>query len=148
VVVGDGPLRGQLEDFVTLNSLPVTFFGFMNQGDISKGYVVSDCLVLPSDASETWGLVVNEAFNFKIPAIVSDVVGCVPDLIVNDKTGWDYPFGNLHELAVRMLSFVQSNKNGFLFKDNIGNLIDSFSVDRSCFGLHQALFSGHRFFRV
>ena len=38
-----------------------SFTGFLNQTEISKAYVAADCLVLPSDPGETWGLVVNEA---------------------------------------------------------------------------------------
>ena len=38
-----------------------SFLGFLNQSEISRAYATADCLVLPSDQKETWGLVVNEA---------------------------------------------------------------------------------------
>jgi glycosyltransferase involved in cell wall biosynthesis len=51
-------------------------------------YRLGDVLVLPSRGpGETWGLAVNEAMASERPAIVSDRVGCAPDLIVQDKTG-------------------------------------------------------------
>ena len=58
-----------------------SFTGFLNQTQISKAYVAADCLVLPSDYRETWGLVVNEALASGLPSIVSDSCGCAEDLI-------------------------------------------------------------------
>lgn len=58
-----------------------SFAGFLNQTEISAAYVAADCLVLPSDQGETWGLVVNEALASGLPCIVSDACGCAEDLI-------------------------------------------------------------------
>jgi glycosyltransferase involved in cell wall biosynthesis len=57
-----------------------SFVGFLNQTEISQAYVAADCLVLPSDYGETWGLVVNEAMASGLPCIVSDRCGCAEDL--------------------------------------------------------------------
>ncbi len=57
-----------------------SFAGFLNQTEISKAYVAADCLVLPSDHSETWGLVVNEALATGLTCLVSDACGCAEDL--------------------------------------------------------------------
>jgi glycosyltransferase involved in cell wall biosynthesis len=66
------------------NLPPATFAGFLNQTQISRAYVAADCLVLPSDYGETWGLVVNEALASGLPCLVSDACGCAEDLI-DDK---------------------------------------------------------------
>jgi glycosyltransferase involved in cell wall biosynthesis len=60
---------------------PAAFAGFLNQTEISSAYVAADCLVLPSDHGETWGLVVNEALASGLPCLVSDACGCAEDLI-------------------------------------------------------------------
>lgn len=86
--VGDGPLRDELEGFARAHDLPVSFLGFVNQSALPETYAASDCLVLPSNGEETWGLVVNEAFACGVPAIVSDEAGCTPELIVEGETGW------------------------------------------------------------
>jgi glycosyltransferase involved in cell wall biosynthesis len=57
-----------------------SFAGFLNQTEVSRAYVAADCLVLPSDYGETWGLVVNEALASGLPCIVSDACGCAEDL--------------------------------------------------------------------
>jgi glycosyltransferase involved in cell wall biosynthesis len=61
---------------------PATFAGFLNQKEISQAYVAADCLVLPSDSGETWGLVVNEAMASGRPCAASRVCGCADDLLV------------------------------------------------------------------
>ncbi len=99
LLVGDGELRGRCEELARDRGLPATFAGFLNQSELPAAYAAADCLVLPSDHGETWGLVVNEAMACGLPAVVSDQVGCGPDLIVEDETGKTFPFGDVDELA-------------------------------------------------
>lgn len=99
LVVGTGGLMGEAQAMVESDVLPVTFAGFLNQTEIAAAYVAADCLVLPSDFGETWGLVVNEAMACGRPAIVSDRVGCWPDLIRRGVTGEVFPFGDTAALA-------------------------------------------------
>jgi len=87
LVAGDGPLRSEMESYVRAYGLPIRFSGFLNQSVVSKAYAASDALVLPSDGSETWGLVVNEAMACGLPAFVSHEVGCGPDLVDSGRTG-------------------------------------------------------------
>ncbi len=105
LVVGDGNLRHECESFAASHNLPVTFAGFLNQTEIPQAYMAADCLVLPSDHGETWGLVVNEAMTCGRPAIVSDRVGCHPDLIESGKTGRVFPFGDIRALADCLAAF-------------------------------------------
>ncbi|MFC1605462.1 glycosyltransferase family 4 protein [Pseudomonadota bacterium] len=104
LMVGDGELRGQCEGLVARMGLPVTFTGFLNQSEIVAAYVAADCLVLPSDAGETWGLVVNEAMACGLPAVVSDQVGCASDLVIPDVTGQVFPFGEWQQLTDLMVA--------------------------------------------
>lgn len=97
--VGDGLLAHELRAAASARSVPVTFAGFMNQSEIAKCYVAADALVLPSDYGETWGLVVNEAMACGLPALVSDRVGCGPDLVLDGETGERYPFGDIDAMA-------------------------------------------------
>lgn len=100
LLVGTGELLRECRDFAAQHQLPVSFAGFLNQADIARAYVSADCLVLPSDTGETWGLVVNEAMACGVPAIVSDQVGCQQDLVVRGATGDVYPMGDTRALAV------------------------------------------------
>jgi glycosyltransferase involved in cell wall biosynthesis len=113
LIAGDGELRAECEAFVRQNRLPARFLGFLNQSRIVEAYRESDCLLLPSDNGETWGLVVNEAMASGLPVIVSDQVGCHPDLVVEGVTGCTYPCGSSTALADRMARLCKSPADAF-----------------------------------
>jgi glycosyltransferase involved in cell wall biosynthesis len=97
--VGAGPLGDSLRQKGAEAAVPVHFAGFKNQTELPRYYAAADLLVLPSDGRETWGLVVNEGMACGLPAVVSDAVGCAPDLIDSGTTGEQYPVGNVSRLA-------------------------------------------------
>lgn len=83
-----------------------SFTGFLNQTEISKAYVAADCLVLPSDYQETWGLVVNEAMASGLPCVVSDACGCGEDLIAPISPALRFPLGQPEAIAAAVLSLI------------------------------------------
>ena len=95
VLVGAGPSRDAIER-AAANVPSVRFAGFVNQSRMPAAYRLGDVFVLPSHR-EPWGLAVNEAMNLGLPVIVSDQVGCAPDL-VHDENGWVFPAGNVDAL--------------------------------------------------
>jgi glycosyltransferase involved in cell wall biosynthesis len=105
LVVGSGPLAGELAAMAKNTKLPVTFVGFVNQTHMPAIYAAADLLVLPSN-SETWGLVVNEAFACGVPAVVSNRVGCAPDMIVEGLTGSVVPVGDVDALAAAIARWI------------------------------------------
>ena len=85
VIVGDGALRTELEALAArFPETRVRFVGFRNQSEMPAAYAMADVFVLPS-VFEPWGLVINEAMNFGCPVVVSDAVGCAPDLVGPDN---------------------------------------------------------------
>ena len=110
LMVGDGPLRQECQRMVQETGAPVRFAGFLNQSQITSAYVSCDALVLPSDGGETWGLVVNEAMVTGRACIVSDHVGCGPDLVIPGETGFVFPLGDAQALANFMLK-CQSDRH-------------------------------------
>ncbi len=102
VFVGAGPLQQGLEKQARALGIEARFAGFRNQSELPRHYVAADVLVLPSGGTETWGLVVNEAMACGVPAIVSDAVGCAPDLIAEGETGYTYSVGSVKGLATRL----------------------------------------------
>jgi glycosyltransferase involved in cell wall biosynthesis len=105
LLVGTGKMADEAERFARDRGLEAVFTGFLNQSEISRAYVAADCLVLPSDYGETWGLVVNEAMVHELPVVVSDRVGCGPDLVREGVTGHVFPFADtvaLGDILVRL----------------------------------------------
>jgi glycosyltransferase involved in cell wall biosynthesis len=79
------------------------FVGFLNQTEVSQAYVAADCLALPSDHGETWGLVVNEAMASCLPCVVSDACGCNEDLILPVDRRCTFACGDAVGLASALL---------------------------------------------
>ena len=97
--MGGGPLEKYLQDYIEQKKLSnVLITGFVNQTEISKYYVVVDVYVMASQVGETWGLSTNEIMNFNAALVISDLVGCSSDLIIEDQNGYVYPCGNIIEL--------------------------------------------------
>lgn len=108
LVAGDGPLMSACRAYADENGLPVYFAGFVNQSQLPDVYAASDVLVLPSDAGETWGLVVNEAMASGRPAVVSRSVGCCRDLIVEGQTGFSFDVDDIELLATHMKTYIEA----------------------------------------
>ena len=45
---------------------------------------------MASSFGETWGLSVNEAMNFKLPIVVSNLTGSSSDLVCSNKNGYTF----------------------------------------------------------
>ncbi|HXW69268.1 MAG TPA: glycosyltransferase family 4 protein [Dissulfurispiraceae bacterium] len=139
LVVGAGELMEPAQRFVSEHKLPVTFTGFLNQSAIVKAYAAADCLVLPSDYGETWGLVVNEAMACGLPAIVSDRVGCWPDLVENKVTGFLFPFGDVYSLAERLVELASDKGKLLQMGNNAAEKIKEYSVEKAVEGTVKAI---------
>jgi glycosyltransferase involved in cell wall biosynthesis len=81
VLVGDGPLRAELEA-VARSIYPgtVQLAGFVHRNELGSYYGLAECFVFPTH-SDPWGLVVNEAMACGLPVICSQSAGCAADLV-------------------------------------------------------------------
>jgi glycosyltransferase involved in cell wall biosynthesis len=102
------------------NAPNASFVGFLNQTEISRAYVAADCLVLPSEAQETWGLVVNEAMASGLPCIVSSACGCVEDLVEPIRPDLSYPVGDVAGLERAMATAMAHPPDSELLRAHIG----------------------------
>ena len=134
LMAGDGPLRPQCEEQARTAGAPVRFTGFLNQSRIPEAYAAADALVLPSE-TETWGLVVNEAMACGLPCIVSDRVGCGPDIVDRGVTGDVYPMGDVEALAARLLRHGNLAAMG----RNAQLKIESYSVEAAASAMLKAV---------
>jgi glycosyltransferase involved in cell wall biosynthesis len=99
LVVGTGVLESRLRQLVSdLGLLHAAFAGFVNQSELPAVMAAADVLVLPSD-NEPWGLVVNEAMCAGLPIIVSEDVGCAPDLVRDGVNGYVVAVGDVDAMA-------------------------------------------------
>ena len=98
ILVGDGPQREEIENFITENKIDNIFLpGFKQKEELPLFYAISDVFVLPS-ISETWGLVVDEAMVSGLPVLVSNRCGCYPDIVQDGINGFSFDPFNGEEL--------------------------------------------------
>jgi glycosyltransferase involved in cell wall biosynthesis len=138
VVVGSGMLEEEVRSEAVRLGVDLRMVGFMNQSELGEPYGLADCLTLPSDFPETWGLVVNEALATGLPCVVSNAVGCAPDLIRDGETGYVYPLDDIDALAMTLAKVRHRKAAGHDWGPACRALIDSYSYDAATSGLVRA----------
>jgi len=138
MVVGSGPLEDRVLAEAARLGVDLKRIGFLNQSELGKAYAVADCLTLPSDFPETWGLVVNEALATGLPAVVSNAVGCAPDLVRDGETGYSYPLDDIEALADRLAAVWRRKTAGHDWRPKCRELVAAFSYDVMTAGLVRA----------
>ncbi|MES2699605.1 MAG: glycosyltransferase family 4 protein [Pseudomonadota bacterium] len=111
VLVGDGPLRTELEGLVSSLNLQgrVHFPGFLQYDEFPAILGLAGAFVHVS-LSEQWGLVVNEAMASGLPVIVSRQCGCAEDLVEDGVNGWAVDACSTHEIAARLADMVTADR--------------------------------------
>ncbi len=74
-LIGDGPLRGELEDSAHRLGIEAHFSGVLPIAEVQQRMRVFDALVLPSCTKDGWGAVVSEALLAGTAVITSTCVG-------------------------------------------------------------------------
>lgn len=95
LLVGDGPLRSELENQVpsALRSR-VCWLGFIDdQREIARLLRGGKVLVLPSD-DEPWGVAINEAVAAGLAVVTTNVVGAAAELVCDGINGRLFPPGD------------------------------------------------------
>lgn len=107
VIVGDGEEYASLQH--QSQQLGITdhvyFEGGVSWTKLPAYYANADVFVFPS-ASETWGLVINEAMLCELPVLASERCGATPDLVLDGITGFSFPPEDASRLSELMLKFI------------------------------------------
>lgn len=128
VIIGEGPLRHELEDIVVSKGLKsrVKFLGF--QQNVTPFFAEMDVFILPS-LNEVLPITIIEAFALKVITIAAEVGG-VPDLITHGKTGMLYPAKDVKKLLENIKWIYRNSSEKQKMVDNAyAKFIQSFSSD-------------------
>jgi glycosyltransferase involved in cell wall biosynthesis len=102
VLVGDGPLRGELETLIQKYALgkQVRITGWVGSNEVRDAILAARALVLPSFA-EGLPVVIMEAMALRRPVLTTYIAG-IPELVRPGENGWLIPAGSLEELTDAM----------------------------------------------
>ncbi|MBI3615711.1 MAG: glycosyltransferase family 4 protein [Candidatus Omnitrophica bacterium] len=135
VFMGSGPLQEQAANLAqTSPAVRTQFLGFKNQTELSHFYHAADLLILPSRHWETWGLVVNEALHHGLPCVVSESVGCAPDLVDPGVTGEIFKTDSEEDCAralLRALALVGRPE----IREECRQKVSGYSIERAAEGI-------------
>ncbi len=138
LIAGDGEERLEIERRVAGNT-NIRMLGFRNQQELPRFFDLCDAFVLPS-IHEPWGLVVNEVMNAARAVIVSDQVGCQPDLVHPGVNGYVFKALDIESLASALREAISSPENLVRMGQQSLRIIDSYSFEHDLAGLRQALY--------
>ncbi len=131
-LVGSGDIEQEVKQRFQSAGLDsaVAFLGTKTTEEIGLLLMRSDALVLPSH-SEPWGLVVNEALSYGCPVVVSDICGCVPELVLHGKTGYSYPSGDIPALTEAMFAVAAMASDRAAVSTRCLDLIEQYTADKA-----------------
>ncbi len=109
LLVGDGPLRPQLESVIREKGLEnqVRIAGWMSGDQVREAILASRALVLPSFA-EGLPVVIMEALALGRPVITTAIAG-IPELVESGQTGWLVPAGSVDALVPALRAALQAS---------------------------------------
>jgi glycosyltransferase involved in cell wall biosynthesis len=105
LILGDGDLRGQLEQMVSDLGLKehISFLGYRE--DVYEILAAVDCFVLPS-LHEGFGIAIAEAMAASKPVIATDIPA-VREVVADKCTGLLVPAGNAEALAQAIIELIE-----------------------------------------
>jgi glycosyltransferase involved in cell wall biosynthesis len=137
--VGSGPLEGSLRLKAGENRR-VHFLGFQNQSCMPVVYRLGDVFVLPSRGpGETWALAVNEAMACGRAVVVSEQVGCAPDLVRENETGHIVPRDSVAALGTVLRRLMTEPARCALMGTKAAKWIDAWSILRQADCIEQVV---------
>jgi glycosyltransferase involved in cell wall biosynthesis len=139
IFIGDGSQKKTLEERArTRPWSSIKFLGFRNQTELPGYYDLCDVLVLPS-VFEPWGLVINEAMNAGRAVVVSDQVGCGPDLVRPGENGAVFPAGDIVRLRQALVDLTGDPRECRVMGEKSLEIINTWGLEEDVAGLKQAL---------
>ncbi|MFX0133941.1 MAG: glycosyltransferase family 4 protein [Candidatus Hodarchaeota archaeon] len=144
LLIGDGSLSGQIRNYCEKNGIDYRITGLMPHYELPPYYKMADVFVLPSITTkklkETWGLVVNEAFNQRCPAVVTDAVGAgVGGLLIDGVNGFVIKEKDANALADSLRKVISDTQLRNKLSRNAREDIKKWTYERQAEGFLNAV---------
>jgi glycosyltransferase involved in cell wall biosynthesis len=115
LIVGEGPLKNTLINLANELKIKnnIIFLKAVPYNRIHEIHAISDITVLPSIPTKNWmeqfGYILIEAMACGKP-IVASRSGAIPEIVINNETGFLVEPGNINELAEKISLLISDNK--------------------------------------
>lgn len=147
LIAGDGEERAEIEHYIRESRASnIRMLGFQNQSQLPALFDLCDVFVLPS-IHEPWGLIVNEVMNAARAVVVSDQVGCAPDLIRDGANGFVFPAQDIDALTAILRRFLDDPSLARVMGKAASATIAGYSFEEDVKGFREALAFVHPGFR-
>lgn len=127
-LVGDGPLREDLEAEIERRGLTRSVHMLGYRDDVPEIMAASDVFVLPSYREGT-PRVITEAMASGLPVVATDIAG-IPEQVEPGTNGFLIAPGNVDELTSRLAQLISSSDLREEFGERSRERVESFSIDQ------------------
>jgi glycosyltransferase involved in cell wall biosynthesis len=100
-ILGDGPLRAELEQLTRRHALPVEFLGFRPREEVLERVAGAEIQIVPSECYEGFPMVVLEAYACGTPVVASRI-GSLDEIVMEGESGLKFEPGNPADLAAKV----------------------------------------------
>lgn len=130
-IVGDGPDTEDVKKLVE-SSPHVEWFGHLPNEEVFRVVGNAACLIFPSTGYESLPKTLIEAMAVGTPVVGSNI-GSIPEIVMDQKTGYLYPAGDANALAECAMKFF----------DDSGKAIANDSMRAACREMFDAKFTSN-----
>jgi phosphatidyl-myo-inositol alpha-mannosyltransferase len=151
IIVGDGPLRGQVESFISHHRLPnVVMAGFVPDSVKPRYYNSADIFCAPATGAESFGIVLLEAMASGVPVVATEVPGYMSvlepgrDSLTVRPKGWAELGATLvvlardAELRARMGAYGHEKARRYAWDAVAAQVIDVYEEAREAATAHES----------
>ena len=151
IIVGDGPLRGRVESYVTRHRLQdVVLAGFVPESVKPRYYNSADIFCAPATGAESFGIVLLEALASGLPVVATEVPGYMSvlepgrDSVTVEPQNWRELAASLvilardPELRTRMSDYALEKVRRYSWDHVVSEVVDVYHEARSAFAVAPA----------
>lgn len=108
VIWGEGELKNEILTFIKVNNIADRVKLYPPSTELNNIYSSFDCLVVPSESLEGFGLVIIESMSYGVPVIVSDLLVFL-ETVENYKNGLIFKRGDYKDLSEKIIELTENN---------------------------------------
>jgi glycosyltransferase involved in cell wall biosynthesis len=128
IIIGGGPLKKEYLKYIEeYNIKNIIIKDFLPKEKLLYYYKISDIFIFPT-RYDIWGLVINEAMNFGLPIISSDMAGAAYDLVRDGENGYIFKAGDIDELKSKIELLIKDETKRKVFSQKSLETISRFTI--------------------